>query len=158
VETQTNSENVHDVAADSDNGEIELTVTEVDIQAFIQKQKNTQEEKYAEAAVIIGQRANILSSDGREWKLTTEGISIAHTGNFRRIGDWQAIMKNTVDELNMVVPEETEETAYEEGEVTAIEHMEEGAFTEGGVETMDNVHFGHDMLEPLNMSDLLPDQ
>jgi len=63
----------------------QVVLTETNLQAFKDSQKNLREEKYARTAVTIGRVSNMLDTEQKQWSFTSQGIGIACMEDFQNL-------------------------------------------------------------------------
>lgn len=156
-----------DIADEHGDEDMRIDLTETDLQAFQEAQKNVREERHGALAVYVAESRSILSNNEEHWVAShCDGVSIAQGDDYHKILTWQSSMNKVVAQINEDVDDERDNplAAEDEGQVTSDTLMvetvaeENNDFAEGGVQMLEDTTLVQENLNPLDVSGLLKEQ
>jgi len=88
------------VDSDSEDDEIQIELTEADLLAYEESQKNHREELHGLMAIAAARTKKIFGDEHCNWTCGTSGVGVAHGADYIGLQQWQSKMSEAIATLN----------------------------------------------------------
>ena len=88
------------VYSDSEDDKFQIELTEADLPAYEESQKNHREELHGLMAIAAARTKKIFGSEHCNWTCRTSGVGVAHGVDYIRLQQWQGKMSEDIATLN----------------------------------------------------------